>query len=108
MPTLETSPVTESKFKGFRVSDETHQRLQRLSTLTNRSMAGLVSRFAENFEATWRQRMSDDEWQRYLDEDISPAAARAIRERVGGDGLFPGYADAARAATGGRPPGFHG
>jgi hypothetical protein len=83
MTTRETSPVTELKFKGLRISDETHERLTRLAALTGRSMAGLISKFAEHFEVQWRQRMSDDEWQRYLGDDISPAAARAIRERGG-------------------------
>jgi hypothetical protein len=84
-----------TEFPNVRIPAVAHARLQRLSNLCSRSMSELIARFAENFEATWRQRMRDDEWERYLGEDISPAAARAIRERVGGRDPFlfpPGYA----------------
>jgi hypothetical protein len=47
--------------KLLKVSDETHARLMRLSTLYERPMSRLVELYAEASEDAWRRRMTSDQ-----------------------------------------------
>jgi hypothetical protein len=65
----------------LQVAGDVHQRLKRLSALHGKSIAWLVERFSSVFESPWRDRMTPDEWERYLADEVSPAEARRIRDR---------------------------
>jgi hypothetical protein len=68
--------------KMLKVSDETHARLTRLSALYELPMTRLIEVWSGGKEEGWHRRMSEDEWSRYLAEDISRAESRRIRARA--------------------------
>jgi hypothetical protein len=80
---------TASPRRVIGVSSATHARIVRIASLYKpRSMAWLLDRITLHWEAGWRSRMSEQQWKRYLVDDISPAEARTIyaaAERDGGD-----------------------
>jgi hypothetical protein len=83
-----------AEFRNVRIPAEAHERLQRLSALSGRSMSALIAAFSAAFELRCRQRLTEDVWARDCNEDISRAEAAGIRERVGDGGLLGGCADA--------------
>ena len=74
--------------KLLKVPDATHEQLARLAALYEVPMSRIAELLIAASEEAWRQRMTADEWARFLAEDVSRAESRRIRQRED-DGAKP-------------------
>jgi hypothetical protein len=86
--------------KMINVTADAHAALGRLAHLHGKSIAWLVEHFGTRFEQNWKSRMTEDEWRRHLDNDISLKEANEIRAREQGmEKLLNGKAKPATPAA---------
>src|SRR5262245_10736116 len=77
--------------KLLKVPDATHEQLVRLAALYEVPMSRIAELLISASDEAWRQRMTADEWARFLAEDVSRAESRRIRQRED-DGAKPAIA----------------
>src|SRR6266566_1772566 len=74
--------MSETEHRVIRISRAAHENLRCLSTLNAKPMTFLVEKLSSAWMDQWRGRMTADEYQRLLANDVSFAEGKRIRDRI--------------------------